>query len=69
MPFLEKIATKDGKRRPCVKKLGPGGTGHYVKMVHNGTEHGMMTAFSEAWEVMITGLGMSYDEVGDVFRK
>ncbi|KAK4638817.1 hypothetical protein QC761_0101880 [Podospora bellae-mahoneyi] len=31
-------------------------------MVHNGIEHGMMTAFSEAWEVMTTGLGMSYNE-------
>ncbi|KAM7196930.1 6-phosphogluconate dehydrogenase, C-terminal-like protein [Naviculisporaceae sp. PSN 640] len=69
MPFLETIAARDEKSgRPCVRKMGPGGSGHYVKMVHNGIEHGMMTAFCEAWEVMTTGLGMGYDEVGEVFK-
>ena len=32
MPFLEKVAAKDAHGRPCVKKMGPGGSGHYVKM-------------------------------------
>lgn len=59
---------KDGKRRLCVKKLGLGGIGYYVKMVYNGIEYGMMMVFFEVWEVMIMGFGMSYDEVGDVFE-
>lgn len=43
MPFLEKVAAKDKQGRPRVKKLGPGGCGHYVMMVHNGIEQGMMS--------------------------
>ena len=34
MPFLEKIAARDNKGNPCVAKIGPGGSGHYVKMVY-----------------------------------
>ncbi|KAK4116127.1 6-phosphogluconate dehydrogenase C-terminal domain-like protein [Canariomyces notabilis] len=68
-PFLQQIAAKDGNGRPCVAKLGPGGCGHYVKMIHNGIEHGMMTALCEAWAVMDTGLGLSYDEIGSVFEE
>ncbi|CCC07953.1 hypothetical protein SMACR_01516 [Sordaria macrospora] len=68
-PFLQKIACKDTKGRPCVAKLGPGGCGHYVKMIHNGIEHGMMTALCEAWAIMNIGLGMEYEEIGAVFEK
>lgn len=35
--------------KPCVGRAGTGGAGHYVKMIHNGIEHGMMSAISEAW--------------------
>jgi len=38
-------------------------------MIHNGIEHGMMSAISEAWGIMRTGLGMSEDEIGDIFEK
>ncbi|KXX80065.1 6-phosphogluconate dehydrogenase, decarboxylating [Madurella mycetomatis] len=69
MPLLHMIAAKDRKGRPCVAKLGLGGCGHYVKMVHNGIEHGMMTALCEAWAIMDTGLGMSYEEIGSIFQK
>ncbi|SPQ17584.1 4b02c1d5-4f4f-4c32-a9aa-af2ab36980b8 [Thermothielavioides terrestris] len=68
-PFLQRIAAKDWSGRPCVAKLGPGGSGHYVKMVHNGIEHGMMTALSEAWAILDAGLTMDYEEIGDVFEK
>lgn len=69
LPFLRKVAAKDPKGRPCVGKAGTGGAGHYVKMIHNGIEHGMMSAISEAWGIMKTGLGMSEDEIGDVLEK
>lgn len=69
LPFLRKVAAKDPKGRPCVGKAGTGGAGHYVKMIHNGIEHGMMSAISEAWGIMRTGLGLSEDEIGDIFEK
>ncbi len=69
MPLLEKVAARDAEGRPCVGKVGQGGAGHYVKMIHNGIEHGMMSAISEAWEIMNTHLGMDYDSIGKVFEK
>ena len=41
----------------------------YVKMIHNGIEHGMMSAQSEAWQIMNLCLGMSYDEIGEEFAR
>lgn len=49
LPFLEKVAAKGSNGKPCVGRAGTGGAGHYVKMIHNGIEHGMMSAISEAW--------------------
>ena len=49
MPLLEKVAAKGPNGKPCVGRAGTGGAGHYVKMIHNGLEHGMMSAISEAW--------------------
>jgi hypothetical protein len=49
-PVLEKIAAKvelPGESYPCVRYIGPGGAGHYVKMVHNGVEYGDMQLISE----------------------
>lgn len=68
-PFLHKIAAKDRNGRPSVAMLGPGGCGHYVKMVHNGIEHGMMTVLCEAWAILHTGLGIAYEEIASVFDK
>lgn len=70
MPLLELYAAKDPKTgTPCVTRVGPGGSGHFVKMVHNGIEGGMMSALAEAWSFMHFGLGMEYCEIGDVFSK
>lgn len=69
LPLLRKVVAKDPKGNPCVGKAGTGGAGHYVKMIHNGIEHGMMSAISEAWSIMVTGLGMSYNEIGDTLEK
>ena len=67
LPLLKKIAAKDDKGRPCVTKIGSGGSGHYVKMIHNGIEHGVMSALCEAWGLMDSCLNMDGDEIGDVF--
>jgi len=68
LPLLQKVAAKDKNGKPCVGIVGTGGSGHYVKMIHNGIEHGMMSAISEAWGIM-RKLGMGYEEIGDVFAK
>ncbi|KAF2432253.1 6-phosphogluconate dehydrogenase C-terminal domain-like protein [Tothia fuscella] len=69
MPLLELVAAKDKNGRVCVGKVGTGGAGHYIKMVYNGIEHGMISAIAEAWQIIDVGLGMSYNKVGDVFKK
>ncbi len=65
-PILTKIAAQhpDG---PCVTYIGPGGSGHYVKMVHNGIEYGDMQLIAEAYDVLKTLGGFSNDELADVF--
>lgn len=68
MPLLQKVAAKDKDGKPCVGIVGKGGSGHYVKMVHNGIEHGMMSAICEAWGMM-RKLGLGYEEIGNEFAK
>ena len=65
-PIWEAIAAKvpDG---PCVTYIGPGGSGHFVKMVHNGIEYGDMQLIAEAYGLMRNGFGVGIDELADVF--
>jgi 6-phosphogluconate dehydrogenase len=67
-PMLVRIAAQvdDG---PCVTYVGPGGAGHYVKMVHNGIEYGDMQLIAEAYDLMKQGLGLSAGEMSQVFRQ
>ena len=67
-PILESIAAKvDGA--PCVTYIGPGASGHFVKMVHNGIEYGLMQLIAETYQVMKTGLKMDNAAIGGVFSK
>lgn len=68
LPLLRKVAVEDSQGRPCVGKVGTGGSGHYVKMIHNGIEHGMMSAISEAWSITVNGLDMTYVDVASTFE-
>jgi 6-phosphogluconate dehydrogenase len=52
---------------PCVAYLGPGSAGHYVKMVHNGIEYGLMQLIAESYDLMKRGLGLSDDEMHDIY--
>lgn len=63
---LTKMAaqTSDGA---CCTYLGPGGAGHYVKMVHNGIEYGIMQAICEVYDLLQTALGLSAAELHDLF--
>lgn len=66
-PILESIAAKvEGK--PCVTYLGPKGAGHYVKMVHNGIEYGLMELIAESYDLMNRGLGLVDNQLHDVFK-
>src|SRR5579883_2169815 len=56
--------TEDGA---CCTYLGPGGAGHYVKMVHNGIEYGIMQAICEAYDLLKNALNLSAPELRDIF--
>ncbi len=65
-PVFEAAAAKVNGD-PCVTWLGPESAGHYVKMVHNGIEYGIMQLIAETYELMKRGLGMDDDEIGAVY--
>jgi 6-phosphogluconate dehydrogenase len=66
-PIFEAIAAKVNGE-PCVMHIGPGGAGHYVKMVHNGIEYGDMQLICEAYS-LFRAAGMSAEEMADVFDR
>ena len=68
-PILRAIAAKAGDGEPCVAYMGPGGAGHYVKMVHNGIEYGDMQLIAEVYDLLSRGLGMTAGEVAGVFTE
>jgi 6-phosphogluconate dehydrogenase len=55
--------------QPCCTFIGPNGAGHYVKMVHNGIEYGDMQLICEAYSLLKNGLGLSPQELHDVFAE
>ncbi|KAI3522502.1 hypothetical protein L1887_00334 [Cichorium endivia] len=64
--IVEKVAAQveDG---PCVTYIGEGGSGNFVKMVHNGIEYGDMQLISEAYDVLKNVGGLSNTELADIF--
>jgi 6-phosphogluconate dehydrogenase len=67
-PILTKIAAQvdDG---PCVTYIGPGGAGHYVKMVHNGIEYGDMQLIAEAYDLLKNVVGLNHIQLHEVFSE
>jgi 6-phosphogluconate dehydrogenase len=67
-PILTRIAAQvdDG---PCVTYIGPGGSGHFVKMVHNGIEYGDMQLIAEVYDFMETVLGKDAPSQAEVFDR
>jgi 6-phosphogluconate dehydrogenase len=66
--IFQGIAAKvDGA--PCCDWVGEGGAGHYVKMVHNGIEYGDMQLIGEAYNLMKTGLGLTPDQMREIFAE
>ncbi len=54
---------------PCCEWVGDNGAGHYVKMVHNGIEYGDMQLICEAYQLLSEGLGLSADEMHEIFSE
>ena len=67
-PILQAVAAKAGDT-PCCDWVGESGTGHFVKMVHNGIEYGDMQIICEAYQLMRDLLGMAPEEIGEVFAR
>lgn len=68
-PIFQSIAAKVEDGSPCCDWVGENGAGHFVKMVHNGIEYGDMQLISETYFVMKELLGLSADEMSDVFKE
>jgi len=67
-PFLQAIAAKADDGQACCEWMGPGGAGHFVKMVHNGIEYADMQMICEAYALM-KSLGMPTIQMSAVFRE
>ena len=69
--IFQSIAAKVGPNNdiPCCSWVGPGGAGHYVKMVHNGIEYGDMQLICEAYSLMKDALGLSNEKLYEVFAR
>jgi len=67
-PVLEAIAAKT-ESGPCVTYIGPGGAGHFVKMVHNGIEYGIMQVLAEAYDLLRHGLALPAEQVTEIFAE
>src|ERR1035441_3316208 len=67
-PVLEAVAARVSGE-PCVTYLGPGSAGHFVKMVHNGIEYGVMQLIAETYDLMKRGLALNDDQLRDVYSK
>ena len=57
------------KGEPCIAYLGPGSAGHFVKMIHNGIEYGLMQLMAETYDLMKRGLNLNDDELHEFFAE
>ena len=67
--IFQEISAKVEDNEPCCDWIGEDGSGHFVKMVHNGIEYGDMQLICEAYQIMKDVLGMSNDEMHIVFKE
>src|SRR5216117_829209 len=67
--IFQGVSAKVDGNVPCCDWVGEQGAGHYVKMVHNGIEYGDMQLICEAYNILKNGLGMSADQMHEVFAE
>lgn len=65
--ILKAIAAKDFQGKPCVTFIGEGASGHYVKMVHNGIEYGLMQILAESYDLLRKLYKISAPKIGEIF--
>lgn len=68
-PIFQAIAAKVSDGTPCCDWVGENGAGHFVKMVHNGIEYGDMQLICETYQIMKDLLGLSYEEMHNIFKE
>ncbi len=68
-PIFQKISAHTDNGKPCCEWVGEGGAGHFVKMVHNGIEYGDMQLICEIYQFMKDGLGLTNDEMHEIFAE
>lgn len=68
-PIFQSIAAKVDDGTPCCDWVGENGAGHFVKMVHNGIEYGDMQLICESYQIMKDLLGLSYEEMYNIFKE
>lgn len=67
-PILEAIAARTDSGA-CVTYLGPDGAGHFVKLIHNAIEYGIMQVLAESYDILRRGLGLDADSIGRIFAR
>jgi 6-phosphogluconate dehydrogenase len=67
-PLFEAVSAKVDSE-PCVAYIGPRGSGHFVKMVHNGIEYGDMQLIAEAYDLLSRGSGLSAIGISELFDR
>lgn len=68
-PLFSKVAAKDFAGKPCVSHIGSDGAGHYVKMVHNGIEYGIMQLIAEAYDYLRVVHKLKAPAIRDIFME
>ncbi len=68
-PYLEKIAAKDKNDNPCCTYIGPSGSGHFIKMVHNGIEYAEMQLLAELYSILRYGKNKTPEEIAGIFEQ
>jgi len=66
-PVLESIAARDTQQQPCCTLIGPGGAGHFIKMVHNGIEYVEMQLLAEIYAIL--SKQMDYESIAGLLKK
>jgi 6-phosphogluconate dehydrogenase len=68
-PIFQKICAQTDAGEPCCDWVGENGAGHFVKMVHNGIEYGDMQMICEIYQMMTQGLGLTNEQMHEVFTE
>ncbi|MFC4873963.1 NADP-dependent phosphogluconate dehydrogenase [Negadavirga shengliensis] len=66
--YFEKMAARDKNGRPCTAYVGPEGSGHFIKMVHNSIEYGEMQAITEVYYLLRYYLDLDPKEIASIFE-